>query len=337
MCCDKCGAQIADTANFCNKCGNVIKKQNTEKKQLQEVNAEQVTSEKKGGLWKKVIPAVGGLVIIVLCAIMWMSGSANSSNLEYSYDESNKTATVIGFKNEKSEEEETELSIPAEVMKGLTKYKVTAIGESAFNDCEALKSVIIKDGVTSIGKSAFAGCTSLTSVTIPNSVTSIEKCAFEYCIKLSNLVIPNGVTKIGAYAFNNCGLTSITIPNSVTSIEQFAFHGCDDLTSITIPGNVVSIGKLAFGYCDNLTSVTISDGVTSIGPMAFFECPKLTSVRLPNTLKKAGYSLFAECPLLLGVSMPSNVEFESDVDEYKSWKFDNYEEVKNCILWGIRP
>ncbi len=336
MFCDKCGAQIADTANFCNKCGNVIKKQNTEKKQLQEVNAEQVTSEKKGGLWKKVIPAVGGLVIIVLCAIMWMSGSANSSNLEYSYDESNKTATVIGFKNEKSEEEETELSIPAEVMKGLTKYKVTAIADKAFYDCEGLTSVSIPDSVTAIGDYAFCQCEGLTSVSIPDGVTTIGSSTFYYCVNLTSVTIPDSVTAIEDGAFWLSGLTSITIPNSVTTIEQAAFACCHGLTSVTIPGSVKSIGRTAFSNCDNLTSVTIADGVTSIGDYAFQDCKKLTSVRLPNTLKKAGYALFEDCPLLLGVFMPNNVEFETNKEEYKSLKFDNYEKLKEWILWGKR-
>ncbi|MBR0394709.1 MAG: leucine-rich repeat protein, partial [Alistipes sp.] len=42
--------------------------------------------------------------------------------------------------------------------------KVTSIGNSAFWDCELLKSITIPDSVTSIGSSAFLKCSSLTSI-----------------------------------------------------------------------------------------------------------------------------------------------------------------------------
>jgi hypothetical protein len=54
---------------------------------------------------------------------------------------------------------------------------VTAIGESAFDDCSGLTSVTIPDGVTSIGVRAFRRCSGLTSVTIPGSVTSTRTAA----------------------------------------------------------------------------------------------------------------------------------------------------------------
>ena len=38
--------------------------------------------------------------------------------------------------------------------------------------------------VTSIGERAFQNCISLSSITIPNSVTSIDKCAFSRCKEL---------------------------------------------------------------------------------------------------------------------------------------------------------
>lgn len=57
-----------------------------------------------------------------------------------------------------------------------------SIGNSAFNNCSELVSVIIPNNITSIGEYAFNGCSSLTSVTIPNSVTSIGDYAFYKCI-----------------------------------------------------------------------------------------------------------------------------------------------------------
>ena len=88
--------------------------------------------------------------------------------------------------------------------------------------------------VTSIGNSAFEGCVDLTSVSLPNSLTRIGNGAFWECSSLKSVVIPDGVTTIGEGAFRNCfNLVSVDIPNSVTSIGSSAFGNCDNLTQIS--------------------------------------------------------------------------------------------------------
>ncbi len=214
---------------------------------------------------------------------------------------------------------------------------VTAIGDSAFYNCDALISVTIPDGVTTIGVSAFDDCSRLTSVTIGNGVTEIGSMAFKSCSGLTNVTIGNGVTEIGFSAFINCsGLTSITIPDSVTEIGEFAFYNCSGLTSITIPDSVASIGNFAFRNCsaltafygkyaseDNrclivdgvlhtfarvgLTSYSIPDGVTEIGEFAFYNCSGLTSITIPDGVTTIGVSAFHSCTNLTSVTIPDGV------------------------------
>ena len=195
---------------------------------------------------------------------------------------------------------------------------VTAIGDSAFQSCDRLTSVIIPDSVTSIGNNAFSGCAGLISVTIPDSVASMGEYAFSYCSGLTSITIPDRVTSIGEGAFSNCsGLTEIryngdltgwlkicgfgnlmsygkstktlyidgtkidgdlVIPEGVESIASHAFYNYSGLTSVTIPDSVTSIGEYAFYNCSGLTSVTIGNGVTSIGSLAFYNCYKLVEV-----------------------------------------------------------
>ena len=91
--------------------------------------------------------------------------------------------------------------------------------------------VKIPEGVTSIGESAFFECNSLRSVTIPEGVTSIGKHAFQVCRNLRSVTIPEGVTSIGDRVFANCdNLEAVALPRSVRRIEPNAFVYCDHLT-----------------------------------------------------------------------------------------------------------
>ncbi len=132
-------------------------------------------------------------------------------------------------------------------------FGVTSIGDSAFNGCVYLTSILIPDSVTSIGKSAFAACSSLTSIIIPDGVTSIDEFMFCGCESLTSVIIPGSVKSIGYDAFNGCkSLTSVNIPDGVTSIDAYAFDFCPRLTSITIPESVTSIHEW-WGDCGSLT------------------------------------------------------------------------------------
>ena len=114
------------------------------------------------------------------------------------------------------------IDVPSEIHHEGVIYRVTSIGDFAFNICSSLRAITIPDGVMSIEYRAFFGCQSLTNITIPNSVKSI-----------------------GTEAFYDCSsLTSIVIPDSVTSIEWWAFCGCKSLTDITFQGTIAQWNKI---------------------------------------------------------------------------------------------
>ena len=270
-----------------------------------------------------------GIIFLIFALLCSLNLSAQTEfvigNLKYT---TTSSSTVSVSKNEIIT---GKLVIPETVKYNGTQYSVTSIGESAFESCTSLTSLIIPNSVTSIGNYAFSGCSGLTSVTIGNSVTSIGKYAFSDCSGLTEInvdenntvyssidgvvfnksqtelvcypggkqgayIIPNSVTSIGEYAFDYCsGLTSVTIGNSVTSIGKYAFWGCTGLTSVTIPNSVTSIGESAFDDCTGLTSVTIGNSVTSIGNWAFYRCSGLTSIDIPNSVTSIGECAFFRC------------------------------------------
>lgn len=107
---------------------------------------------------------------------------------------------------------------------------VTAIGDSAFSNCQNLTSIVIPESVETIGASAFGSCSSLTSVVIPESVTAIGKFSFSNCQNLTSVVIGENVSTIGIYAFNDCSnLTNVEFKNPEGWKRNGAAISADDL------------------------------------------------------------------------------------------------------------
>ena len=187
----------------------------------------------------------------------------------------------------------TEANIPAVFKYNDQKYKITSIGEYAFENCSSLTSVIIPESITSIEDAAFSHCSLLTSITIPESVTSIGDSAFYDCSSLQSVTIPDSVIFIGDNAFAECSsLQSITIPDSVTSIGMYAFEACSSLTSVIIPEGVTSIEYGTFIACSSLTNVTIPKTVNIISNSAFIGCSLLENVTIED-----GYNVLCIFPL----------------------------------------
>ncbi|MBP1618197.1 MAG: cell surface protein [Bacteroidetes bacterium] len=104
-------------------------------------------------------------------------------------------------------------------------YKVMAIGESAFEECNGVTSATILDGVSRIGNRAFCNCSNLNYVNMPQSTTSIGKAAFLNCKELKDICIPEGIMSIGSQAFNGCGnLSHLYLRNTIPPVcESDAF------------------------------------------------------------------------------------------------------------------
>ena len=76
---------------------------------------------------------------------------------------------------------------------------------------DSVTLIIPNTAITAIGDSAFNGCTLLTSILIPPSVTTIGDLVFCDCINIMTITIPATVTSVGVIAFG--GWTSSQIIN----------------------------------------------------------------------------------------------------------------------------
>ncbi len=115
----------------------------------------------------------------------------------------------------------------------------------------------IPEGITAIAESAFCGCTALKIITVPESVTIISSGAFNSS-GVKRVVFADGtkLETIGANTFAGCiYLTEISIPSGVAKIGESAFMDCESLVEVSIPSSVTEISAGAFFGCDSLTDV----------------------------------------------------------------------------------
>ncbi|MDF2543898.1 MAG: hypothetical protein K0S47_3616 [Herbinix sp.] len=185
---------------------------------------------------------------------------------------------------------------------------VKTIGKRAFIYSN-LKKVIIPSSVTKIEENAFQYCEALADIQIKNKKVTIEDNVFEgtawlknrkdeYVVLNGNLidyngndpfvVIPNSVRVICGGAFDHLAyLEIVEIPNSVNIIGKNAFSNKKDLRKVTMTDSVTVIEAYAFDGCKWLEKVEFSKNITELGDHAFYDT-LIEKSMLPKNIKNMG-------------------------------------------------
>jgi len=143
------------------------------------------------------------------------------------------------------------------------------IGQSAFDNCKALRSVQFNQGLASIGNSAFGGCENMREIVLPDSLRELGRSCFMGCSSLESVIFPDKLREIGSSAFWGCPIGELRLPQSLLRIGSSAFESNEMLENLVIPQSVAVIEEGAFSDCENLNSVTLPEN-TIIKRGAFY-------------------------------------------------------------------
>ena len=243
---------------------------------------------------------------------------------------------------------------------------VTEIGDSAFNNCDNLKTLNINDSITSIGQNAFSGCDALSQIVIPGNIETIGYKAFENCSNVSSIIIEAGNTNLrlaysfdgissttlyvdrdiyGGYnnsPFENVGITTISIGPNMKNIDMFVFSNCKNIQGFNIDRNsqLETIGYCAF-YNSNITGLHIPDSVTNIDSTAFAMTSGMGWFTGGSSIYWVGMNgelAYEEASLRTLLRWPSEFSYASVIvssyyyDKIGSYSFAGIDNLKHCII-----
>ncbi|MEN6562471.1 MAG: leucine-rich repeat domain-containing protein, partial [Christensenella sp.] len=199
------------------------------------------------------------------------------------------TITLFGAANVKQNQKRS-------VIGDLPSY-IEYIGMYAFNDCSALKTIMIPKGVASIGEFCFNNCDSLESIALPSTVTSIGVGAFDHCTSLNHVNFGPNVKEIGAAAFDACiHLETLPFHNmQLDTIYGNSFWGCDAFQTVEFSPSLRLVENQAFAHCSKLTSLIFHSDQLSIENGAFDACENIRKLVFTQGVPiSIGKSLFGE-------------------------------------------
>ena len=143
----------------------------------------------------------------------------------------------------------------------------------------------IKSGTKAIGTSAFERSDNLRSVSIPDSVTYIGDSAFGWCEQLENVKAPQTLQYVGESAFSGTSWFD-NQPDGMVYLGKVAYRYHGEMsanTNIKIKSGTVSISPNAFYYEESLTGIRIPESVTTIGAFAFYGA-NIDKLRIPKSV-----------------------------------------------------
>ena len=166
------------------------------------------------------------------------------------------------------------ITIPANIERNGTNYRVSSIGNSGFASTKITHVFFENSSLCeSIGDKGFQSCSLLKYVELPNTITTLFNQAFDQCSVLEECIMGNDITTIGNTVFSGCVKLKLThLPSALQTIGISAFQSCAEITVSEIPNSVTNIMTYAFSGCTKIgiTHFGVGDSkLAIIGAAAF--------------------------------------------------------------------
>lgn len=201
-------------------------------------------------------------------------------------------------------------------------FFLQTIGDSAFENCDALTSVYIP-GLVTIGDKAFYDCDGMTSFSMTSSVTTVGEDAFAYCDNLASFQVGKEFKNHKGNFLTYCPkLTTIAVAdgntNGYKSLDNVLIQDVDNSSYIVAcaPGKTGDY-RLPENYViKELPLASAINGDVYLLPKCFASCNGLTSITTSNFLTPhMGKALFDGACNLKYVDFRNTLLFkESDSD-----------------------
>lgn len=252
-------------------------------------------------------------------------------------------AIICGFSDFGNSLNITDLDIPAEVFG----EPIAEIGTGAFQENATLSSVRIAEGVQTIGENAFFNCSALKTLYLPSTVTDVRMGAFAittiesvHLESLSSYMAARVysspfvgganayekdvlIEKIVGFSANFAGCSSLKEVDASglewiedDTVPTYAFYGCKNLEKVVLPETVEEVFSGAFAECTALKEINL-DYVDFIRDSAFENCTSLTNFFLNSFEGFIGESAFKNCTSLTSLIL------ESQTIEIGDYAFQN--------------
>ncbi len=246
------------------------------------------------------------------CEVVGYTGSSTAVTIPEYYD----SKPVIGIVSGVFKDNATLTSISS------AGFFLQTIGNSAFENCDALTSVNIP-GLVTIGDKAFYDCDGMTSFSMSSAVTTVGEDAFAYCDNLASFHVGKEFKNHKGNFLTYCPkLTTITVENGNTngykSLDNVLIQDVDKSSYIVAcaPGKTGDY-RLPENYViKELPLASAINGSVYLLPKCFASCNGLTSITSSNFLTPhMGKALFDGACNLKYVDFRNTLLFkESDSD-----------------------
>lgn len=212
---------------------------------------------------------------------------------------SDYTATLLGA----TSEDISVLNIPASVTYGEQEYKVTKIGNNAFEGKSSLTSISGGENITEIRNNAFTLCSALTGGIVFNNVTNIGGDAFRECGNGElNLTFNNLECKtIGPSAFKSFNGT-VNLYGNVNYIANNAFYNENNHENFQVYANLRGITRIDWNNFYDIKGGDISLEVNNVDIVEYTFSSCNARINISGTIQNINQWAFQSCSAGINIS-----------------------------------